>query len=153
VDGVAPYNFELDELSLLENLEPGDPTAWVRLAEAMESQEMQIKVLRPNLSDFREDTFRKVVISPDLGVEELHAIPKTDNSNSYVPVALFFYKVKGWTSDKIDLWLKDNPQYAPQTQAPQPTSVAPIVEAKKPPEPEKREETPLARARRRMKKE
>jgi len=147
VDGVAPFGFEFDELSLLENMTPGDTKAWVKLAEAMESQEMQIKVLRSNLNDFREDTFRKVVINPDLGVEELHAIPKTEES--YQPIALFFYKIKGWTPQKVESWLHDNPQYAPQVAAPLQVAAPSITESIKDPptsEQQKPKEEPKQRA-------
>jgi len=120
VDGLAPFGFEFDELSLLENLKPGDPQAWVKLMEAMESQEMLIKIMKPNLSDFKEDSFRKVQIDVEQGIEALHAIPKTGD-NSYQPVALFFYKLKGWNDQKVQQWLSDNPQYAPANQPSQPT--------------------------------
>jgi hypothetical protein len=36
VDGVAPFGFEYDELSLIKNMVPVDPDAWVKLMQAWE---------------------------------------------------------------------------------------------------------------------
>lgn len=130
VDGFAPFGFEFDELSLLENMEPGDPTSWVKLEEAMESQEF-IQVTVRDMNAFKDDGFRETQIAPDSGVILVHGIPKEGDSFELAHVK--FYKMKGWTQDKIELWLRDNPQYAPQTQAqtPAPVSMPPISEAKK----------------------
>jgi ATP-dependent Clp protease protease subunit len=38
VDGVAPFGFEYDELSLIKNMTPADQKAWVQLMEAWEKQ-------------------------------------------------------------------------------------------------------------------
>lgn len=39
VDGVAPYGFEFEELSLLHSLPPGDPQTWVELMEALSHEQ------------------------------------------------------------------------------------------------------------------
>ncbi len=113
VNGFAPYGFEFEEISLLHNLTPADPNAWIRLAEAMESEEYHI-VQFAALNDFRPDTFRDTWIDLEKGIQMVNAIPK--DGNTYAPVFLKFHKIKGWDENKIELWLKDNPQYNPAAQ-------------------------------------
>ena len=114
VDGMAPFGFEFDELSLLENMQAGDPTSWVKLMEAMASDEF-IQVTIKDMNAFKDDCFRETWTAPDSGVMLVHGIPK--EGGSFELAHIKFYKLKGWTLDKIQSWLRDNPQYAPQTQA------------------------------------
>jgi hypothetical protein len=114
VDGVAPFGFEFEELSLLENLQAGDPTSWVKLMEAMESDEFILVTIK-DMNAFKDDSFRETWTAPDSGVMLVHGIPK--DGDSYQLAHVKFYKLKGWTLDKIQSWLNDNPQYSPQTQA------------------------------------
>lgn len=113
--GVIPYAFGFEEYSFLKDMEPGDPQAWVALCEAMETQEFTTVKFK-DINAFEEDSFRETWLNQDLGVKIVHGILK-DGGESYVPAYLVFYKIKGWTSDKIDSWLRDNPQYSPITQA------------------------------------
>jgi hypothetical protein len=118
VDGVAPFGFVFEDLSLLENMEPGDPTSWVKLLEAMESQEF-VQVTIKDMNAFKDDGFRETQIAPDSGITLVHGTPK--EGGSFELAFIKFYKKKGWTRDKIESWLRDNPQYAPQIQAQTPT--------------------------------
>ena len=113
--GVIPYAFGFEEISFLRDLEPGDPQAWVKLAEAMETQGFTV-VRFKDVNTFKDDNFRETWINQELGIKIVHGILK-DGGESYVPAYLIFYKIKGWTSDKIEVWLRDNPQYSPITQA------------------------------------
>jgi hypothetical protein len=58
VDGMAPFGFEFDELSLLENMTTGDPGSWVKLCEAMQSDEF-IYVPIADVNTFKDDGFRE----------------------------------------------------------------------------------------------
>ena len=113
--GVIPYAFGFEEISFLKNLEPGDPQAWVKLAEAMETQEFTVVKFK-DMNAFKDDSFRETWLNQDLGIKIVHGILK-DGGESYIPAYLLFYKLKGWTSNKIEVWLRDNPQYSPITQA------------------------------------
>jgi hypothetical protein len=114
VDGLAPFGFEFEELSLLENMTAGDTTSWVKLEEAMESQEFIQVTIKP-MSLFKNDGWRETQIAPDSGITLIHGITK--DGGAFELAHIKFYKKKGWTQDKIESWLRDNPQYAPQTQA------------------------------------
>jgi len=113
--GVIPYAFGFEEYSFLQDMEPGDPKAWVSLCEAMETQEFTTVDFK-DANAFKKDSWRETWINQDLGIKIVHGILK-DGGESYVPAHLVFYKIKGWTSDKIESWLRDNPQYSPITQA------------------------------------
>lgn len=113
--GVIPYAFGFEEYSFLQDMEPGDPQAWVSLCEAMGTQEFTTVKFK-DINAFKEDGFRETWINQDLGIKIVHGVLK-DGGESYVPAYLIFYKIKGWTSDKIEVWLRDNPQYGPITQA------------------------------------
>jgi len=127
VNGFAPYGFVFEEISLLHNLSPGDPNAWVRLAEAMESQEYHI-VQFAALNDFQPNTFRDTWVSLEKGIQMVNAIPK--DGSTYQPVFLKFPKIKGWNENKIESWLKDNPQYNPAAQtASKVTEIEQFIEA------------------------
>ena len=108
--GVIPYAFGFEEISFLRDLEPGDPQAWVKLAEAMESQEMHMHILEPNLNDFKDDSLRLTCIDSDKNIQALSGIPR--EGESYHPIILLFPKSMGWEHEKIKSWLQDNPQYA-----------------------------------------
>jgi hypothetical protein len=54
----------------------------------------------------------------------VYGTPK--ESGAYQLAYLKFYKAKSWTRDKIEAWLRDNPQYSPQNQA----EVSKILEAR-----------------------
>jgi hypothetical protein len=113
--GVIPYAFGFEEYSFLQDMEPGDPKAWVSLCEAMETQEFTTVDFK-DANAFKKDSWRETWINQDLGIKIVHGILK-DGGESYVPAHLIFYKIKGWTSDKIESWLRDNPQYGPMQQA------------------------------------
>jgi len=124
VDGIAPFGFEFDELSLLENLQSGDPQAWVKIVEAMESPEyIRQSIKQADL--FREETFREMWINLERGIMGIYAMSK-ENGDSYELVELKFYKAKGWDSEKVSQFLTDNPQHGTQ---PEPTPVPAIAEA------------------------
>lgn len=113
--GVIPYAFGFEEYSFLQHMEPGDPKAWVSLCEAMETQGFATVKFK-DINAFKEDDFIETWINQDLGVKMISGILK-DSGESYVRAYLIFYKIKGWTSDKIETWLRDNPQYSPATHA------------------------------------
>ena len=130
LDGKVPHGLHNAELSLVAV--PGVPETNIQVLESLRPAEEQVMaepqdfILYPvrDLSVFMPEHFRVMWVDRRLGVQALYG-RLIGQPESFQPFALLFMKASGWTPDKIESWLKDNPQYSRQSLAPQPVGVQP----------------------------
>lgn len=122
VDGISPFGFEFEGLSLLRNLQPGDPEAFVRLVTLVEaitpeSEEFFLLSLK-DPAGFLNGMFSTAWIDQQQGVQGWFG--RTGDSESLHLIAIIFQKGKGWTEEKIETWRVDHPQYFAEPELTQP---------------------------------
>jgi len=151
VNGVAPKGITFTALSLLEQLQPGDPLSSVQVWEAIIAKLKESKHPRSNTTSivkeqasaepiefifylvrdpaaFLEERFSSVWIDQTNGVQGLYGYLR-EKSDSPQPMALLFMKANGWTLEKVQNWLRDHAQYVRQSQH-QPVSTSAIEQRK-----------------------
>lgn len=137
VNGIAPFGFEFDEVSFLHKLTPGDPEAWVKLMEALFSEEGEFTVKVVNdINSVDLTSLHSVWIDQQQGVQSLWG-RRQDGTD--VIVLISFANSLGWTPERVDEFFRLHPEYrrlqptlTPPTQTPTQTPVKePLVEAKK----------------------
>jgi len=127
VNGIAPRNFVFTGLDFIVNFEPGDPQAWVKLAEAawrkyisdfkitLKEAKKPVKeqILRPedfiwglfrDPGRFEPDSFRTVWIDYPNGIQGIVGRLKADGSQQIQ--SILFMKSKGWTLESAKEWLE-----------------------------------------------
>lgn len=123
--GVIPYAYGLEEISFLQDMDPGDPEATVQLWEGIlkESGEQDfIMYLIQSLDIFLLNDMQVLWLDQDKGIQAIYGRLK-ERPESLQPFAYLFMKAREWDDNKIQAWLTDHPQYAKSAQTPQPTSI------------------------------
>ena len=130
VNGVAPKGIEFTSLHFLKNFEPGDPSAYAELLEAIitKLKEAKQKVkeqasAEPNEfifylvhdpAAFLEERFSTVWVDQTSGIQGVYGYLR-EQADQPQPMALLFMRANGWTPQKMMEWLRDHPQYVKQT--------------------------------------
>ena len=149
VNGVAPKGIEFTSLHFLKNFEPGDPSAYAQLLEAIiiklkEAKQKNLpttpnKVVvkeqasaEPNEfifylvhdpAAFLEERFNTIWVDQINGIQGVYGYLR-EQADQPQPMALLFMKANGWTLQKTAEWLRDHPQYMKQT-SPAATGIQP----------------------------
>jgi hypothetical protein len=149
LNGHAPRGIKFTGLSLLKDYPPGDPQTTVELWEAIidklkeskakeqtspQQQFIYYPIREP--SAFMKEHFSSVWIDQTNGIQGIYGLLREKPENPQ-PMALLFMKDKGWTTEKMEEWLSNHPQYTqtqteqPPTEPPQPETVPtkPLEEA------------------------
>jgi len=128
LDGKVPHGLHNAELSLVAV--PGIPETNIHILESLSKEQAQaeqqdfILYQIRDLSVFSSEHFTVGWVDRNLGIQALYG-RLLENPASIEPFALLFMKSSGWAPDKIESWLKDHPQYARPSLAPQPVGVQP----------------------------
>ncbi len=137
LNGHAPRGIKFTGLSLLKDYPPGDPQTTVELWEAIidklkESKTKEQTSPRQQFllhqlhepSAFMKEHFSSVWIDQTNGIQGIYGLLR-DKPENPQPMALLFMKDKGWTTEKMEEWLSNHPQYTQTTEPPQPETVPP----------------------------
>jgi hypothetical protein len=131
LNGHAPINITFEGLSLLEDIEPGDPRSSIKLWEGIIAKAKEQASAEPNEfifylvhdpAAFLEERFSTVWVDQTNGVQSVYGYLR-EKLDSPQPMALLFMKANGWTLQKMAEWLQNHPQYIRPTQPVTPTAV------------------------------
>jgi hypothetical protein len=140
VNGVAPKGIEFTSLHFLKNFEPGDPSAYAQLLEAIITKLKEAKqknlpttpnkvVVKEQASAepnefifylvhdpaaFLEERFNTIWVDQTSGIQGVYGYLR-EQADQPQPMALLFMKANGWNLQKTAEWLRDHPQYMKQT--------------------------------------
>ena len=148
LNGHAPKGIKFTGLSLLKDYSPGDAQTTVELWEAIIDKLKQTKTKEQATAQqfilhqinepaaFMQEHFSTVWIDQTNGIQGIYGLLREKPENPQ-PMALLFMKDKGWTTEKVEEWLTNHPQYTqtqpetppPELPQPEPPPPKPLKEA------------------------